>query len=130
MGPPLRGVDLRLVDDDGASVDPSDEETIGEIEVRGPNLFLGYLNRDEAAAMREHPEVQAAAVLGEPYSDLGERVVAWVTVDVGRTVSELDLIDHVAAQLGPHKRPRSVHFLEKLPRNELGNVQKQRLRGS
>jgi malonyl-CoA/methylmalonyl-CoA synthetase len=50
VGPPLPGVDLRLVDDDGAVLDVSDDETVGEIHVRGPNLFLEYLNRPDATA--------------------------------------------------------------------------------
>jgi malonyl-CoA/methylmalonyl-CoA synthetase len=55
VGPPLDGVSLRLVDDDGGPVESFDGETVGEIEVRGPNLFLGYLNRQDAteAAMRD-----------------------------------------------------------------------------
>jgi malonyl-CoA/methylmalonyl-CoA synthetase len=48
VGPPVDGVELRLVDDDGNVVELSDGETVGEIQVRGPNLFLGYLNRPEA----------------------------------------------------------------------------------
>ncbi|WP_054056064.1 acyl-CoA synthetase [Alloactinosynnema sp. L-07] len=47
VGPPIDGVEVRLVDEAGALV--ADGE-IGEIEVRGPNLFLGYLNRPEATA--------------------------------------------------------------------------------
>ncbi len=47
VGPPLPGVELRLVDDEGA---PLAGDTVGEIEVRGPNLFLGYLNRPDATA--------------------------------------------------------------------------------
>ena len=39
---------LRLVDDAGAPLQVADDETIGEIQVRGPNLFLGYLNRADA----------------------------------------------------------------------------------
>src|ERR671928_238737 len=49
-GPPLDGVDLRLVDDDGNTLEATDDETIGEIAVRGPNLFLEYLNRPDATA--------------------------------------------------------------------------------
>lgn len=46
VGPPIDGVELRLVDDDGQPVISG----IGEIEVSGPNLFTGYLNRPDATA--------------------------------------------------------------------------------
>jgi malonyl-CoA/methylmalonyl-CoA synthetase len=54
VGLPVAGVDLRVLADDGSDV-PWDGETIGEVIVRGPNLFLGYLNRPDATAevMRE-----------------------------------------------------------------------------
>ena len=48
VGLPLPGVDLRVVDDDGRPVESPD--VIGEVEIRGPNLFLGYLNRADATA--------------------------------------------------------------------------------
>src|SRR3954454_4034433 len=50
VGPPVPGVSLRLVDDEGAVLDVSDDETVGEIQVRGPNLFLEYLNRPDATS--------------------------------------------------------------------------------
>jgi malonyl-CoA/methylmalonyl-CoA synthetase len=50
VGVPLDGVDVRLVDDDGAPIEAGDDETVGEIQVRGPNLFLEYLNRPDATA--------------------------------------------------------------------------------
>jgi fatty acid CoA ligase FadD36 len=49
VGLPLAGVSSRLIDDDGAEV-AHDGETIGRLEVRGPMLFDGYLNRPEATA--------------------------------------------------------------------------------
>jgi malonyl-CoA/methylmalonyl-CoA synthetase len=50
VGAPLDGVAVRLVDDDGAVIDAFDDETVGELQVRGPNLFLEYLNRPDATA--------------------------------------------------------------------------------
>jgi malonyl-CoA/methylmalonyl-CoA synthetase len=50
VGVPLGGVDVRLVDEAGAAIEGSDGETIGEIQVRGPNLFTEYLNRPDATA--------------------------------------------------------------------------------
>jgi fatty acid CoA ligase FadD36 len=49
VGLPLDGIDTRLVDDDGGPV-PHDAETIGGLQVRGPTLFSGYLNRPDATA--------------------------------------------------------------------------------
>lgn len=48
VGAPLRGVELRLVEEDGSAL--ADPASIGEIQVRGPNLFTGYLNRPDATA--------------------------------------------------------------------------------
>ena len=50
VGPPVDGVEVRLVDDDGTVIECSDDATVGGIEVRGPNLFLEYLNRPDATA--------------------------------------------------------------------------------
>ncbi|HEX2189959.1 MAG TPA: acyl-CoA synthetase, partial [Longimicrobiaceae bacterium] len=47
VGMPLPGVEVRLVDEDGAPVEPG---TPGEVEVRGPNVFLEYWRRPEATA--------------------------------------------------------------------------------
>ncbi|MEY9941471.1 acyl-CoA synthetase [Streptacidiphilus sp. MAP5-3] len=49
VGLPLPGVELRLVEDDGTPV-PAGTDAVGEIQVRGANLFSGYLNRPEATA--------------------------------------------------------------------------------
>jgi malonyl-CoA/methylmalonyl-CoA synthetase len=50
VGRPLPGVDVGLVDDDGLLLDVADDSTIGEVVVRGPNVFTGYRNRPDATA--------------------------------------------------------------------------------
>ncbi|MEU3273613.1 acyl-CoA synthetase [Saccharomonospora sp. NPDC006951] len=48
VGVPLRGVEVRLVDESGDPISGGDGETVGEIQVRGGNLFTEYLNRPDA----------------------------------------------------------------------------------
>ena len=176
VGLPVPGVELRLVDDDGgADIETSDDETIGEILIRGPNLFTGYLNRPDAtedavrdgwfstgdlatraaggyirivgrratdliksggykigageieAALLEHPAVAEAAVAGRADPDLGERVVAWIVRRAGQHVGEDELGAHVRELLASYKRPRELHFVDALPRNEMGKVMKKAL---
>lgn len=50
VGLPLPGVELRLVEEDGTPIAAYDGESVGEIQVRGPNLFTGYLHRPDATA--------------------------------------------------------------------------------
>lgn len=55
VGLPLAGVETRLLDDDGGPV-PPDGETVGKLQVRGPMMFDGYLNRPEATAEAFEPD--------------------------------------------------------------------------
>ena len=48
VGVPLGGVDLRLVEESGETI--GEVGVVGEIQVRGPNLFTEYLNRPDATA--------------------------------------------------------------------------------
>ena len=76
-------------------------------------------------ALLEHPGVAECAVVGLPDDDLGERIVGFVVGDVDDTDA---LIQHVAASLSVHKRPREIRLVDELPRNAMGKVQKRLLR--
>ena len=78
-------------------------------------------------ALLEHPAVAEVAVTGRPDEDLGERIVAWVVTEPGRTATADELSEHVATLLTKHKRPREVHFIDELPRNAMGKVMKREL---
>jgi len=78
-------------------------------------------------ALLEHPGVAEVAVAGRPDDDLGERVVAWVVPTAGTSPGADELADHVAGLLAPHKRPRTVHLVDELPRNDMGKVLKHAL---
>ena len=77
------------------------------------------------AAVAEVDGVTEVAVLALPDDDLGESIVAVIVVD--RPVTERAVIEHVAASLSVHKRPRRVVVVDELPRNALGKVQKSAL---
>jgi acyl-CoA synthetase (AMP-forming)/AMP-acid ligase II len=79
------------------------------------------------SALLTFPGVAEAAVLGLPDPDLGERIVAWVVPAGGERPEASAIIDHVASELTPHKRPREIRFVERLPRNAMGKVLKREL---
>ena len=81
------------------------------------------------ACLLEHPSVREVAVVGVPDDDLGQRIAAFVVLNPGETKNPDTLVAFVAKRLSPHKRPRAIHFLEELPRNAMGKVQKKQLAG-
>ena len=50
VGPPIDGMEAKLVDEQRHDVTARDDSTLGELAVRGPTVFLGYLNRPDATA--------------------------------------------------------------------------------
>lgn len=74
------------------------------------------------------PEVSESAVIGVPHPDFGEGVTAVVVLLPGQTLAEADVIEALSGHLAKYKQPKRVFFVDALPRNTMGKVQKKQLR--
>ena len=72
--------------------------------------------------------VSESAVIGLPHPDFGEGVVAVVVRAKSSTLSEQDVIAALSERLAKFKQPKRVFFVDELPRNAMGKVQKNALR--
>jgi len=77
---------------------------------------------DELACVTE------SAVVGVPHPDFGEGVVAVVIAAQGEEPDEAAMIAECRRQLAPYKSPKRIVFVDALPRNTMGKVQKNLLR--
>jgi malonyl-CoA/methylmalonyl-CoA synthetase len=74
------------------------------------------------------PGVVESAVIGVPHPDFGEGVTAVVVPAKGAKLSEDAVIAALGDRLAKFKQPKRVFFVEELPRNNMGKVQKNVLR--
>jgi malonyl-CoA/methylmalonyl-CoA synthetase len=176
VGFPLPGTEVRIVDDEGKPCPPG---VVGNIEVRGANVFVGYWRMPEKTKEEFTPDgwfrtgdmgqrdadgyvsiigrskdlvitgglnvypkeieemidalpgVGESAVIGVPHPDFGEAVTAVVTRQksaAGEALDEATVIAALKAELANFKIPKRVFFVDDLPRNAMGKVQKKVLR--
>jgi malonyl-CoA/methylmalonyl-CoA synthetase len=177
VGTPLPGIEVRIVDDDGAACPPG---RIGAVEVRGPNVLAAYWRMPEktreeftidgffktgdmgewvaedegrgylrlvgrakdliiTGGLNVYPKeieeridgmdgVVESAVIGLPDPDFGESVIAVVVARPGHTLTAAAIIRGLKADIASYKVPKRVHFVDDLPRNAMGKVQKNVLR--
>ena len=173
VGLPLEGQSLRIVDD---SLNNLDKDEIGNIQVKGPNVFNGYWNLPEktkedfssdnffntgdkgfidqdgyltivgrskdmiiSGGLNVYPKeiesliddldgVGESAVIGLKDNDLGEKVVAVVVRQDKSEITEDELITTLKKDIAGFKVPKQVIFIDELPRNAMGKVQKNVLR--
>jgi malonyl-CoA/methylmalonyl-CoA synthetase len=176
VGFPLPGVSVRVTDPEtGAELA---RDTIGMIEVKGPNVFQGYWRMPEKTAsefrkdgffitgdlgkidprgyvhiigrgkdlvisggFNVYPKeveneidaiagVTESAVIGVPHADFGEGVTAVVVKDRSAALDEAAVLAALDGRLAKFKMPKRVLFVDDLPRNTMGKVQKNVLRES
>jgi HIP---CoA ligase len=118
----LRTGDLGVVDDAGRLriVGRSKDMII----VGGFNAYPAEIEN----ALVRHPGIVQAAVIGVPDERLGEVVMAFVVTSASTSTSEPRIIEWCRGQMANYKVPRAVEFVDALPLNATGKVQKDVLR--
>ena len=99
---------------------------------RGKDLIItGGLNvypREIESLLDDIPGVEESAVVGLPHEDFGEGVTAFLVVKDGAQMTEAGILDQLCDRLARFKLPKRILFLDQLPRNTMGKVQKAALR--
>ena len=90
----------------------------------GENIY----SREVEEALMLHPAVEEVAVIGVPDQEWGESVKACVVLRAGRSADFGELVEHCRARLAGYKKPRTIDFLEALPRMHNGKIDKKALR--
>ena len=90
----------------------------------GENVYPAEIE----AMLMSHPEILECAVIGVPDPKWGETVKAVVVRRAGTNLAEAALIEWSRDKLAGFKRPRSVDFIDALPRNASGKLLKRTLR--
>ncbi len=90
----------------------------------GENIYSTQVE----AAIHQHPGVLEAAVIGVPDDEWGEAVKAVVVMKPGEHATEQDIIDTARAHLASYQKPRSVDFVDSLPKAPTGKILKRDLR--
>nr|WP_315472798.1 malonyl-CoA synthase [uncultured Undibacterium sp.] len=173
VGLPLSGVDVRVLNSLGKI---AGVEEIGDIQVKGPNVFQGYWRMPEKtaeeftedgffrtgdvgkfdsegylsivgrskdliisggynvypkeieSAIDEMSEVLESAVIGLAHADFGEAVCAVIVLKKAAKLDATSIITRLKSQIANFKVPKQVFFIDELPRNTMGKVQKTVLR--
>ena len=109
-----------------------DEDGFYSIVDRKKDMILsGGMNiasKEVEEIIAAHPDVVEVAVTGEPDARFGERVVAWVVRRPDATIGDTEIVGHVASRAASYKKPRTVRFVDELPRSPTGKVLKRALR--
>jgi long-chain acyl-CoA synthetase len=117
--------DLGILDEDGYLF--LRDRKIDMIISGGVNIYPAEIE----AALLSHPAVADAAVFGIPHADWGEEVKAVVEPAEGHHPDgrlAAEILTHCADRLAGYKHPKSVDFIDTMPRDPNGKLYKRRLR--
>ena len=90
----------------------------------GENIYSTQVE----AAIHQHPAVLESAVFGIPDDTWGEAVKAVVVLKPGHSASAGEIIDEASRHLASYQKPKSVDFVEALPKAPTGKILKRELR--
>jgi acetyl-CoA synthetase len=80
------------------------------------------------SALVSHPAVAEAAVVGANDPTTGQAIIAYVILRAGQQVSEVDLRNHVAKEIGAIAKPKAIYLTPDLPKTRSGKIMRRLLR--
>lgn len=92
----------------------------------GENIYP----REVDEVLYQHPGVHFAAAVGVPDDKYGEDVAAFIVPKEGEGVSEQEILDFCRARLADYKCPKSVRFVDDIPKGPTGKLLRRKLRDS
>jgi len=113
--------DIAVADDEGRFVIVDRLKEL--IKYKGHQIAPAELE----AVLVSHPAIDDAAVLGVPDREGGEIPRAYVVARAGAAISEVDVIEWVAASVAPYKRVREVVMVAAIPKSASGKILRRQL---
>jgi len=90
----------------------------------GENIY----SREIEDVILLHPGVHEVAVIGVPDETWGEAIKAIVSLKKGQNATQEEIINFCKGHLASYKKPKSVEFIDEIPKNSYGKVLKRELR--
>jgi long-chain acyl-CoA synthetase len=118
----LRTGDVATVDEDGYCFIVGRKKDM--IIAGGYNIYPDEVD----SVLMAHPAVHEAATIGVPDSTRGETVKSFVVLREGHAATADDLIEHCRRELAAYKRPRSIEFIDELPKSSALKILRRELR--